>query len=223
MVFRRDSNKVDSFQRQMNALRQQIGDEEENDAYDIEGDRLGQPGERGRQPRQSGDEGYSFGNFPSSGLSAAQDDDYNTGNSTAIPEMPQVDQQVSVIAAGTTWDGDLDAQGSLHVYGKASGNLKASEDIWIADGADVDAQIEADRVVVGGDVTGRITAHSRFEALPNCDIQADVDAPTFVVHEGATLNGSLTMNTAAPSLDIDSREPRNRPGSIIQRRTRTSS
>ncbi|HYH13517.1 MAG TPA: polymer-forming cytoskeletal protein [Thermomicrobiales bacterium] len=223
MVFRRDSNKVDSFQRQMNALRQQIGDEDENDAFEIEGDRFGQQGERGRQPRQAGDEGYSFGNFPSSGLSTAQDEDYLPGNTPAIPEIPQADQQVSIIAAGTTWDGNFDAQGSLHIYGKASGTLRASEDIWIADGAEVDAQIDADRVVVGGDVTGRITAHSRFEALPNCDIQADVDAPTFVVHEGATLNGSLTMNTAAPSMDIDSREPRNRPGSIIQRRTRTSS
>lgn len=221
MVFRRDGNRVDSFQRQMNALRQQIGDEEENDAFDEDVDRFAQQGERGRQPRQAGDEGYSFGNFPS-GRSSDPGDDFDAGSSPAIPEMPHADQQVSIVAAGTTWNGDLDSQGSLHIYGKASGNLKASEDIWIADGADVDAQIEADRVVVGGDVTGRITAHSRFEALPNCDIQADVDAPTFVVHEGATLNGSLTMNTAA-STDIDAREPRNRPGSIIQRRTRTSS
>ena len=221
MVFRRESNRVDSFQRQMNALRQQIGDEEENDAFDVDSDRYAQQGDRGRQPRQSGDEGYSFGNFPASGLSGQ--DDLDTGNQPAIPEMPQADQEVSIIAAGTTWNGEFDAQGSLHVYGKASGSLKASEDIWIADGAEVDAQIEADRVVVGGDVTGRITAHSRFEALPNCDIQADVDAPTFVVHEGATLNGSLTMNTASSSLDIESRDARSRPGSIIQRRARNSS
>jgi cytoskeletal protein CcmA (bactofilin family) len=222
MVFRRDSNKVDSFQRQMNALRQQIGDEEENDAFDIESDRYGQPADRGRQQRQSGDEGYSFGSFPSSALAGGQDA-FEETDAPAIPQIPQADQQVSVIAAGTTWNGDLDSQGSLHVYGRASGTLKASDDIWIADGAEVDAQIEADRVVVGGNVTGRITAHSRFEALPNCDIQADVDAPTFVVHEGATLNGSLTMSTAGPSLDIDSREPRSRPGSIIQRRARSSS
>lgn len=224
MVFRRDGNKVDSFQRQMNALRQQIGDEEQDDdAFELEQERYGQQPDRGRQQRSSGDEGYSFGSFPSSGVATGQGDDFMPGDAPAVPEMPQADQQVSVIAAGTTWKGDFDAQGSIHIYGNATGNLKASEDIWIADGAEVDAQIEADRVVVGGEVSGQITAHARFEALPNCDIQADVDAPTFVVHEGATLNGALSMTSASSSVDIESRESRNRSGSIIQRRARSSS
>jgi cytoskeletal protein CcmA (bactofilin family) len=109
------------------------------------------------------------------------------------------------------------------VYGRASGTLKAVEDIWIADGAEVDATIEAERVVVGGDVTGHVTARSRFEALPSCDIQADIEAPSFVVHEGATVNGAMSMAGTGSTIDLDSRETRSRTGSIIQRRARTSS
>lgn len=220
MVFRRDSNKVDSFQRQMNALRQQIGDEEQDDdEFDVDRDRYAQAPDRGRRP--AADEGYSFGSMPAP-ASGDQDDDFDRGDMPVIPEMPQADPQVSVVAAGTSWQGDLDSQGSIHVYGRASGSLKASEDIWIADGAEVDARIEADRVIVGGDVSGQITARSRFEALPNCDVQSDVDAPTFVVHEGAILNGSLTMGASATG-DTDTRDSRTRSGSIIQRRARTSS
>lgn len=218
MVFRRESNKVDSFQRQMNALRQQIGDEEQDDdLFEPEPDRYAQSADRGRRPA---DEGYSFGNIPAP--ASADQDDYGMDDAPAVPEMPQADQQVSVIAAGTTWQGDLESQGSIHVHGRVNGTLKASEDVWIADGAEVDATIEADRVIVGGDVSGQITARSRFEALPNCDVQADVDAPTFVVHEGATLNGALTMS-AASSDTSDARESRSRSGSIIQRRARSSS
>jgi cytoskeletal protein CcmA (bactofilin family) len=220
MVFRRDSNKVDSFQRQMNALRQQIGDDEAEDAFDVEEDRYVQV-DRGRQGRQAGDEGYSFGTYPSS--SGGQQVDFGSADAPAVPEMPQVDQQVSVVAAGTTWQGDVETQGSLHVYGKANGTLKATEDIWIADGAEVDARIEADRVVIGGEVSGQVTAHSRFEALPSCDIQADIDAPIFVVHEGATVNGAMTMKTTSTPIDIDGRDSRGRGGSIIQRRARSSS
>lgn len=221
MVFRRDSNKVDSFQRQMNALRQQIGDDEIEDGYDVEDDRYGAV-DRGRTGRSTGDEGYSFGTYPSAGVSGQQAD-FGEADVPAVPEMPQVDQQVSVIATGTTWQGDVDTQGSLHVYGKANGTLRASEDIWIADGAEVDARIEADRVVIGGEVTGLITAHSRFEALPSCDIQGDIDAPIFVVHEGATVNGAMTMKTSSAPIDIEGRESRGRAGSIIQRRARSSS
>ncbi|MDQ4044834.1 MAG: polymer-forming cytoskeletal protein [Chloroflexota bacterium] len=219
MVFRRESNKVDSFQRQMNALRQQIGDEEQDDEYfEPETTRRTQSADRGRRP--AADEGYSFGNVPAG--SSSEQDEFGMGDVPAIPEMPQVDQQVSVVAAGTTWQGDLEAQGSIHVHGRVNGSLKASEDIWIADGAEVDARVEADRVIIGGDVSGQITARSRFEALPECDVQADVSAPTFVVHEGATLNGALSMSRASGG-EGDARESRSRPGSIIQRRGRASS
>lgn len=221
MVFRRESNKVDSFHRQMNALRQQIGTEDEDEVYDVDPEPYGQPVDRSARSRPSGDEGYSFGTYPSA---SGQQGDFDAGDMPAVPEMPQADQQVSIIAAGTAWTGDVDTQGSLHVYGKASGTLKAAEDIWIADGAEVDATIEAERVVVGGDVTGHVTARARFEALPSCDIQADVDAPIFVVHEGATVNGAMTMKGAGSPIDLDVRESRSRGGSIIQqRRTRTSS
>lgn len=220
MVFRRESNKVDSFHRQMNALRQQIGPEDEVDAFDDDVDGYGQPVDRPGRSRPPGDEGYSFGSAP--GLSS-QVTDFGAGDMPAVPEMPQADQQVSIIAAGTSWNGDVETQGSLHIYGKATGALKAVEDIWIADGAEVDATIEAERVVIGGDVTGRVTARSRFEALPSCDIQADIVAPSFVVHEGATVNGAMSMANGSNPVELDGRESRSRSNSIIQRRARTSS
>ncbi|MGI8977473.1 MAG: bactofilin family protein [Thermomicrobiales bacterium] len=226
MVFRRDSNKIDSFQRQMSSLRQQIGsDEPEGEEFDTEPrDAHSQSSERGRNQRLSGDEGYSFGSFPPSGLRTEQLDPLDDGEMPAIPEMPQADQQVSVIATGTTWKGDLESQASIHVYGKVSGSLKAAEDIWIAEGAEVDATIDGDRVIAAGEIAGTITAHSRFEALPECELHADVNAPTFVVHEGATINGALSMTgrDARPG-GLEDRESRARSNSIIQRRQRSSS
>lgn len=227
MVFRRDSNKIDSFQRQMNSLRQQIGSDEldDDEEFDAEPrDTPAQPSDRGRQQRASGDEGYSFGSFPPSGVRSEQLDPLNEGEMPAIPEMPQADQQVSVIAAGTTWKGDLESQASIHVYGNMSGSLKAAEDIWIAAGAEVDASIEADRIVAAGEIAGTITARSRFEALPECELHADVNAPTFVVHEGATINGALSMTGRdARQGGPQDRESRARSSSIIQRRQRSTS
>lgn len=220
MVFRRESNKVDSFHRQMNALRQQIGPEDEEDVFEDEIDGYGQPMDRTARARTTGDEGYSFGSAPGLGNQPVE---FGSGDMQSVPEMPQADPQVSVIAAGTTWNGDVDTQGSLHVYGKATGTLKAVEDIWIADGAEVDATIEAERVVIGGQVTGHIAARSRFEALPSCDIQADIEAPSFVVHEGATVNGAMSMANGGNPIELDSREARSRSNNIIQRRARTSS
>ena len=41
-----------------------------------------------------------------------------------------------------------------------------------------------------------MNAHSRFEALPQGVIEADVQAPSFVVHEGAAINGKLSMSSS---------------------------
>jgi cytoskeletal protein CcmA (bactofilin family) len=138
--------------------------------------------------------------------------------------MPQADQQVSVIATGTTWRGDLESQASIHVYGNVSGSLKATEDIWIAEGAEVNATIEGERVIAAGEIAGTITARSRFEALPECELHADVNAPTFVVHEGATINGALSMTGRdARTGGLEDRESRARSNAIIQRRQRSTS
>lgn len=225
MVFRRDSNKIDSFQRQMSSLREQIGGEEQEDETNApdQRDRFAQSGERGRQLRPSSDEGYSFGSLTSANPAHGQGEDADFDDSVAIPEMPQPNQEVTQIADGSTFKGDLDAQGSVHVYGKLNGSITATDDVWIAEGAEVDARIEADRVVIGGEIEGHIAARSRFEALPGCELAGDVEAPTFIVHEGATLNGSLKMGATSGPPSSDLQNTRGRSGSIIQRRTRTSS
>lgn len=197
MVFRRD-NKVDAFQRQMSALRQQLGGPEDEQAS--EGNEPGQSSTESYPPNDryarqddygSADAGgYSFGSYPpaATGTPSPVETDQ-----PEVPEFPSVDGQVSVIAQDTLWKGDLESDGSMHVHGRVDGNLRAKDDVWVADGAEVTATINARRVVVAGQVSGTIRALDRFEALPQARVGADVYAPTFVVHEGAMINGQLHM------------------------------
>lgn len=196
MVFRRDT-KVDAFQRQMSALRHQIGGDagEESEEFDAEGiagqhDRT--QGETMSQPPFDRGEasGYSFGSYP-----GQQPDQEEFGDPRGMQpsEMGEVDSQVSVVAQGTIFKGEIQSDGNIHIFGRAEGTLTAKEDIWVAEGADVEATLTARRVIVAGRVNGHVKAGSRFEALPQGVIEADVSAPSFVVHEGATINGSLSM------------------------------
>ncbi len=221
MVFRRD-NKVDAFQRQMSALRNQLGGPE-NDEQGVQDDDLssaqsdsyardGRYSDQGEYaPADAG--GYSFGAYQPA----------TSGNSVplepeqpSVPEFPSVDAQVSVIAQDTLWKGDLESEGNMHVHGRVEGNLRAKDDIWVAESADVSATISARRVVVAGQVSGTVRAIERFEALPQARITADVYAPTFVVHEGAMLNGELHMAGGQSNQGTESRG-RGSPA-IIQRR-----
>jgi cytoskeletal protein CcmA (bactofilin family) len=224
VVFRRD-NKVDSFQRQMSALRTQLGTPNEGeeglaDIPEIDDEEYGDAGFRNQTGGIDQDSGaYSFGSYPAESAqpqpAAGYDDEQ-----PEIPSLPEADAGVSVVARDTVWKGEIDAENSVQVFGRFEGTITAREDVWIAEGADVDATISAERVIVGGIVAGTITASSRFEALPKGQVNADVTSPVSVVHEGATINGTFRIGG-----DDGESSSRDRTGStgVIQRRTRPGS
>lgn len=229
MVFRRD-NKVDAFQRQMSALRHQIGGDagDERDAFgqdvpDLADERF-QEEPLGQQDYDRPDAGgYSFGSYPTAPQATQQDEGGYTGRQDPeLPSIPGVDAQISVIAQGTVYKGDIQSDGSIQVYGRAEGTLTAKEDIWLAEGSDVEATVTARRVIVAGRISGTVRAHSRFEALPQGVIEADVQAPSFVVHEGAAINGKLTMSSIEPAV-TSGRAERAGSTALPPRRTRPGS
>jgi cytoskeletal protein CcmA (bactofilin family) len=93
----------------------------------------------------------------------------------------------------------VQSSGSLHVHGVVDGSLTAQDDVYIAEEADVNATITAANVIVAGAVRGTIRCGSRFEVLPRGRVSADVQAPSLVVHEGATINGQVRMGPVEPS------------------------
>ncbi len=204
MVFRKES-KVDAFQRQISALRQQLGTEDEADSGQTEPPRYAdqghepepEPDDYAESPYRSRDTGgYSF----SSPVTSFQQEQYGdeTSSLPALP-TPTVDAQTSVVAHDTTWHGDLQSSGSLHVHGIVDGSLTAQEDVYIAEEADVTATITAANVIVAGLVRGTIRCSARFEVLPRGRVAADVQAPTLVVHEGASVNGQVRMGPVESS------------------------
>jgi cytoskeletal protein CcmA (bactofilin family) len=204
MVFRRDSKAGDAFQRQISALRQQLGGEGSAD------DQAAAEG-LGATPDESAYGSYRGDGDPGSDAEVGVPDsdaagagyggmDAGTGVTGAVvpeappvPELPEVDAQTTVIANGTAWKGEIGSDGTVHVYGRFEGSVRATRDVFLADGADVDATIEADRVVVAGLLKGTVRCGGRFEVLPTGRVSGDVQSPTLVVHEGAIVTGQLRM------------------------------
>lgn len=211
MVFRRDNKSGDAFQRQMSALRQQLG-ESSGDATDDEGtesDSAVYP------PYDSSESDSSMGG--GLGDAVARADDYRSygerssslgGNQSVtgtivptppdLPTLPEIDADTTVIAFNTIWKGELTSEGTVHVHGRLEGAITAQGEIVIAERADVDARLNAATVVVAGNVKGTIRCEQRFEALPTGRLTGDVHSPTLVIHEGAVIAGQVKMNMSEP-------------------------
>lgn len=216
MVFRKES-KVDAFQRQISALRQQLGGADDAEGNDRPVDRSADvyeaasgssDGERMTvYPETSSStvtneaspdsSGYGFGSFapavprefePSLTQTAMSPD----VEPPAVPVMP-VGSDASVIAHDAFWKGDVESEGSLHVHGRVEGTLRARDGIFIAEEAEVEATIVAASVIVAGRVQGTIRCDERFEVLPQGRVTGEVQSPTLVIHEGALMNAQFRM------------------------------
>ena len=194
MIFRKE-NRGESFQRQIANLRQQLQPEDERESSDYEFDErqdtsqfAASPtrGETYAPPRTTDLLGTSAATAaaPPATAPGAQRGSWQTA-----------DANTSVIATNAHWNGTLRSDGSLHVHGRADGELHAANDLYVAEGAEVDAEVFADNVVVAGVVRGRIDARTRLEVLPQGHVAGDVRAPKLVVHEGARLTGQLKMES----------------------------
>jgi len=190
VVFRRDS-KVDAFQRQISALRHQLGGENEGDAM----------ADRNRS-RSVGDERSYFPEYPE--LTAFRSDRMSSSRDSidlldskpqdpVPPPIPALDMQTSVIAHSTAWSGDLESSGSLHVHGRVEGSLTARDTIFIAEEADVEAVIRAANVTIAGNVRGSVHCTERFEVLPHGKVTGEIHSPAIAIHDGAIIAGEISM------------------------------
>jgi cytoskeletal protein CcmA (bactofilin family) len=212
MVFRRD-NKSDSFQRQMSAIRQQIGSDEEPDARSPQretrypSDRAANHDRTTQSDQTSG--AYGFGDFASSITPQQTGNQQMVPVAPTMPAIPSVDAQTTVIAHDTTWKGEIQSQGTVHVHGRLEGAINAKMDVYVAEEADVDATISATNVVIAGLAKGTVRCESRFEVLPSGRVSGDIMAPTLVVHEGAIVSGQLRMGQGSTET---------KPTPVVQRR-----
>jgi cytoskeletal protein CcmA (bactofilin family) len=201
MVFRKE-NKGDSFQRQMSALRQQIGGGDEPAPE--------QPTDQQRYAPERDTSAYGGGEFASAETPRGEER-HLTATAPPMPELPPVDDRTTVIAYDTTWKGEIQSVGTVHVHGRFEGSIRATDVIYVADEADVDATLTATNVIIAGLIKGTVRCDARFEVLPSGRVSGDVQAPTLVVHEGAVVTGQLRMGATEPS--------EAKPTPVVQRRT----
>lgn len=211
MVFRRDNKSGDAFQRQISALREQLGGEAAEEPA-AGGDQFSDPQAYSdqlpdTQEHPEVDYADPVPSFDDSTYSTQPVDD------TADPQMPQipsVDAQTTVISGDTSWKGEVDSQGSMHIQGKFEGVIRVRDDVYILEQASVDAAISAATVVIGGSYNGAVTCQARLEVLPTGRVKGEILSPVLVVHDGAVMNGHVRMSGKA--------ESQSQPAALVRKR-----
>jgi cytoskeletal protein CcmA (bactofilin family) len=101
---------------------------------------------------------------------------------------------------------DIDFTGTLNfekpflIRGKVAGEIAASGLLVIDEEAVVNANINASRVVIRGQVKGDVIAAEKVEVAVTGKLMGNVTAPEIFMETGCVFNGRCTMTAKKPAL-----------------------
>lgn len=116
----------------------------------------------------------------------------------------------SVIDRFSSFDGTFTADRDLRIDGVVKGTIECRGTLLVAEGASVEATVNAENIAIAGELTGEILCMGRLQLLPTGRLNGNVSTASLVIAEGAIYEGDLAMeepsasaNGSSPSLNQD--------------------
>src|SRR5262245_30141987 len=99
----------------------------------------------------------------------------------------------SVIDRHSNFDGTFRSSRDLRIEGEVKGTIECQGTLFVAEGANVSAKVEAENIAVAGDLNGDIRCLGRLQIMPSGRVRGKVSTITLVINEGAYYEGQLEM------------------------------
>lgn len=102
-------------------------------------------------------------------------------------------QMTALLDQGSMFDGRLTFEGTVRIGGGFRGEIFTNDTLVVNPGASVDAQIEADTVIICGRVKGNIFARRKVIMHPPAVFTGTVTTPSLRIDEGVVFEGASYM------------------------------
>ena len=103
-------------------------------------------------------------------------------------------QAASIIGPSISVKGNISADEPLTIAGRVDGTVRVNGHSLTIDSAGrVDADVQADSVVVAGKVTGSLVATTRLVVRDTAIVEASLTAPVLSVADGAQIRGRIDV------------------------------
>jgi cytoskeletal protein CcmA (bactofilin family) len=104
------------------------------------------------------------------------------------------DEEVrAFLGKGAEFTGKLMFDGSVRIDGDFKGAIFGSGTLVIGEGAEIEADIRVDAVMISGDVRGQIDVKKQIRIYSTGRVAGNLNTPVFSVEEGAFFEGTCHM------------------------------
>ena len=105
-------------------------------------------------------------------------------------------QLTALLDQGASFEGKLTFEGTVRIGGNFKGEIFTKDTLVVNPGALVEAQIEADLVIISGHVIGNVFARRRVIMHPPAIFKGTVTSPSLRIDEGVMFEGASYMPKA---------------------------
>lgn len=107
--------------------------------------------------------------------------------------MKDKGQITAIIEEGCKFEGNLSFNGVARIAGIIHGSVFSNDTLIISERAIINADINANVILISGTVKGNIKASSRVEIKKPARFEGTITAPSLIVEEGVIFHGTTKM------------------------------
>lgn len=98
------------------------------------------------------------------------------------------------VGPGLVVRGEVNGEGDFDILGRFEGEISVTGRVYVAEGAQVDANISAGAIVIGGTVRGNLSATARVEILQSGVLTGTLRTGSFSAADGASVKGEMWID-----------------------------
>ena len=103
--------------------------------------------------------------------------------------------EVCIIGPEITIKGEITGDEDILVEGIVEGLIQINREVRVGEKGRVKARVEAQTIIISGEVTGDCHATARVEIQASGRLTGDIRAPRIVIAEGAVFRGNSDMSS----------------------------
>jgi cytoskeletal protein CcmA (bactofilin family) len=123
-------------------------------------------------------------------------------------------EDITIISSGVKLEGKITSGGSIRVDGTILGDVVTQGNVTVGEHGDVNGQINAGIIAIGGKVVGSVNAKEKLVLESKANLKGDIFTKILVVEAGAKFDGKSNMGDvkgmSSPNTSIvkDENKPR---------------
>ena len=104
--------------------------------------------------------------------------------------------ETTIISNGVRIEGKVTSAGNIRVDGEIQGDISSKSNVVVGESGQVNGQINADSITIGGRVSGSVKAKDKLTLEAKANLKGDLFTKILVVEAGAKFDGKSKMGDA---------------------------